>query len=122
MLPTSRSPVLSDAAQVTAPPNPSRNWVDLDPPLRNSDRIVVVFSQNRYDGRITFGVHREFDRFDSERGESETAKTAFIPEQLAQSYLAIITLALEQLEKLTAQRRAGQLPFPEGGVPKQRRV
>lgn len=90
--------------------------MDLDPPLRNSDRLVVVFSQGAWDGRITFAIHREFDRFDHDLRETVTLKTAFIPEGLTASYSAILGLALQHIEKLKVLRLAGKLPFPEDGL------
>lgn len=91
-------------------------WLDLDPPLRNSDRLVAVFSQSRYDGRITFSVHREFDRRDHGTGEVITLKTSFVPESLFASYTALLELVGTHIEKLRVDRAEGRLPFPEGGV------
>jgi len=101
------------------PPNvPAQQvkWVDLDPPLRNSDHLVVVFSQCRWDGRITFAIHREFERYDHGTGETHILKTSFVPESLAASYAAILQLALQHIEKLKTDRRLGRLPYPEGGM------
>jgi len=90
--------------------------VDLEPPLRNSDRLVAVFSQCRWDGRITFAIHREFERYDHNTGATHVLKTSFVPESLTGSYAAILQLALAHIEKLKADRLAGKLPYPEGGA------
>ena len=114
---------MNDDPPYTAPTQQEK-WVDLDPPLRNSDRLVVVFSQCRWDGRITFAIHREFERYDHESGETHTLKTSFVPEGLTASYASILALALEHIEKLKVDRVAGKLPYPEGGVesePRRRR-
>jgi len=98
------------------PPPTQEKWVDLDPPLRNSDQLVAVFSQCRWDGRITFAIHREFERYDYKTGETHILKTSFVPESLTASYAAILQLALQHIEKLKGERLAGKLPYPEGGV------
>lgn len=95
-------------------------WVDLEPPLRNSDRLIAVFSQCRWDGCITFSILREFDRF-GRKGGIETKVTTFIPEHLTESYLGLTKLAAEHIEKLKQQRAEGKLPFPEGGIERPRR-
>jgi hypothetical protein len=77
---------------------------------------VAVFSQCRWDGRITFAIHREFERYDHETGGTHILKTSFVPESLTGSYAAILQLALQHIEKLKAERLAGKLPYPEGGI------
>lgn len=95
--------------------------MDLDPPLRNSDGLVVIFSQCRWDGRLTFSVQREFKRFNHKTGTTEIIKTSFVPEGLMASYAAILNLAIAHVEKLKEQRLAGRLPFPEGGMEESKR-
>jgi hypothetical protein len=118
MPPTSRS-IIDDETPGQA--HDHLKYLDVDT-IRNSDRIVAVFSQCRWDGRITFAIHREFDKI-GQNGHAEVSKTSFVPETLAGSYAALVELALENLEKLKARRSAGSLPFPEGGLerrPRQR--
>lgn len=94
-------------------PRPPK-YVNLDAhTIRNSDRLVAVFSQRR-DGTITFAIHREFDKMGDD-GKPEVSKTAFCPEDMSESYLAITKLAIDRIAKLKIQRRSGGLPFPEGG-------
>lgn len=98
------------------PPTETAKWVDLEPPLRNSDGLLAIFSQCRWDGRITFSIQREFERYDRETGKTEILKTSFVPESLTGSYAAILEVATQHIETLKAQRLAGKLPFPEGGM------
>lgn len=113
MPPSSRSAV-EDASQPSHPNG--AKYVDVDV-LRNSDRLLAIFSQCRWDGRITFSIQREYSRYAPDKPDRvETVKTAFVPEGLAASYASFSTLVLEHLEKLKAKRLAGQLPFPEGGL------
>jgi len=104
------SPPLPPAPPIQA----QANYVEIDR-LENTERIVAVFSQRKWDGKITFSLHREFSKIDY-AGAMVTSKTAFVPEDQAASYVAMVTLATSHLDKLRAKRRAGQLPFPEGGL------
>lgn len=94
-------------------------YVDLDPRLRNSDNLVAIFSQRRWDGVITFGIHREFKQRGRNGRPDTTTKTAFIPEALVDSYLSFVSVTLDHLKKLQARRALGDLPFPEGGLQNQ---
>lgn len=119
MPPTSRSAPLSDVAgdatvAVVRDSRPEK-YVDVDT-IKNSDRLVAVFSQRSWDGGITFGIHRTFDRYNHNDGDWEEAKTTFIPEDLSGSFSSFIVTAMSHLEKLKAKRDANQLPFPKGGL------
>ena len=108
-----------EEGQGASPADDGPNYVDVDK-LHNSDRIVAVFSQRRWDGGLTFSIHREFDK-KTTTGALVRSKTSFVPESLGESYVAHATLAVAHLEKLKAKRAAGKLPFPEGGVTPERR-
>jgi hypothetical protein len=113
---------LADIADPSVPPQssaPPPKWEDIDR-LENSDRIVTVFSQRSWDGKITFAFHRLFDRYD-DHGKPETSKTNFIPEELVPSFLAHLELSIRHLEVLKSKRAAGKLAFPEGGLVKRAR-
>ena len=115
MPPSSRSAV-AESDPATPPSTDTAKWVDLEPPLRNSDGLLAIFSQCRWDGRITFSIQREFERYDRETGKTEILKTSFVPESLTGSYAAILEVATQHIEDLKLQRLAGKLPFPEGGM------
>jgi hypothetical protein len=119
-MPPSRS-TTAIAEEMPPDTTPKDKWIDLEPPLRNSDRLVAVFSQCRWDGKITFAIHREFDRINRETGAVDVNKTAFIPEGLNASFAAMVELALIHLEKLKVERTAGRLPYPAGGLDSRRR-
>jgi hypothetical protein len=118
MPPSSRSSVIDE----TPGQSNGQKYVDVDV-LRNADRLVAIFSQCRWDGRITFAIHREYDRYNPDAGDGkfDVLKTSFVPESLAASYAAMCGLALENLEKLKQKRSEGGLPFPEGGLEVRRR-
>ena len=101
-------------------PTTSEKYIDVDR-LENSDRLVAVFSQRSWDGLLTFGFHREFERYDQAHKQLVTSKTGFVPESLAESFADFALLAVAHLEKLKARRAAGDLPFPEGGIEAKRR-
>ncbi len=115
MPPPSRSAIITDDDDTAerSPPTGVK-YIDVDT-LRNSDRIVAVFSQCRWDGRLTFALHREFDRLNS-AGKVEVCKTSFVPEGLAESYVAHTALAVAHLATLKERRAAGNLPYPVGGL------
>ena len=116
MPPTSRSARLPDDAKA-APDHDSRpeKYVDVGT-IENSDRIVAIFSQRSWDGELTFGIHRTFDRYDHNSHAWEIAKTTFIPESLSVSFSLFIQIAMDHLEKLKAKRDQNLLPFPKGGL------
>jgi hypothetical protein len=115
MPPSSRSSTIEETSQ----PNGAR-YVDVDV-LRNSHRLVAIFSQCRWDGKITFSIQREYDKYNPDKPDRvESVKTAFVPEGLAESYADFTSLVLEHVKKLKAKRLAGELPFPEGGAEAQR--
>jgi hypothetical protein len=77
-------------------PRSQPGYVDVDR-LENSDRLVAVISQRVFDGALTFGIFREFDR------HGTIGRTGFVPEQLGESYTALLHLTLQRIAQLRAQ-------------------
>jgi len=109
---------MNDDAPPAMAPGSQAGYVDIDR-LANSDRIVAVFSQRRWDGEITFAIFREFDKF--ERGQVVVSRTGFIPASLSESYQSHVQLAIAHIGTLAQRRRERKLPFPEGGEQRGRR-
>ena len=83
-------------------PTSRPGWVDIDK-LRNADNIVAVISQRSSNGKLTFGIFREFPR------DGSIGRTGFIPEELGDSYLRIVSDAIRRCAELKA---GGKLPYP----------
>ncbi len=74
-----------------APPAPP--YADIDV-LRSADGITAIISQRRSSGVLTFSIFKEFER------DGVIEKTAFITEQLVDSYLAMAEMVKERITKL----------------------
>lgn len=68
-------------------------YVDLDT-IRSSDDLVVIISQRRSNGMLTFGVFKEFVR------DHRTDRTTFVSADLMPAYRAILKIAEERLEQI----------------------
>lgn len=89
------TPLKRNGPMVRAP------FVDVDT-LRNSYDMVAIISQRLSNGQLTFSIFREFAR------DGETAKTAFIPEDMAEVYLDFAKIVVARMREI---RAAGDLPY-----------
>jgi len=76
-------------------------FVDVDR-LRNAYGMVAVISQRLTNGMLTFAIFREFER------DGGSARTNFIPEDLADVYLDFAKVVVNRMREL---RAAGDLPI-----------
>jgi hypothetical protein len=73
------------------------------PPYRDIDRMhnvygmVAIISQRESNGLLTFSIFREFER------DGEIARTAFIPEDLAEVYLDFSKLVIERVREIRTE-------------------
>ena len=79
-------------------------YVDVDK-LRNAEGLVAIISQRRANGTFTFGIFKEFER------DGQTERTGFVPAEMAESYIALVRIAVERIERI---RATGKAPFPIG--------
>lgn len=79
--------------------------VDIDE-LHSADGLFSVISQRRSNGGYTFAVFKSFQR----AGETHRERTSFIPEEMGESYIALVKLTLERIDQL---RASGTSPFHE---------
>lgn len=85
-----------DDTDLGVPPTSSgyhQPYVDLDT-IRSSDDLVVIISQRRSNGMLTFGVFKEFVR------DHRTDRTTFVSAELMPAYRAILKIAEERLEQI----------------------
>lgn len=80
---------------VDEPPHPDLPYVDLDE-LRSADGVIGIISQHRANGILTFTILREFEQFGRHK------RTGFFPENMVESYQAMVGLVLERLKELQA--------------------
>jgi hypothetical protein len=68
-------------------------YQDIDK-LRNAYGMVAIISQRLSNGMVTFSIFREFER------DGEIARTAFIPEDLADVFLDFSKLVVERVREI----------------------
>ncbi len=95
----------------TEPPHdpsvPHPDFVDVDKIL-TADGIVVIISQRRDTGRLTFGIFRRYMKNDQWR------RTSFIPEVLAAAAADALVLAMKRMQDI---RQRGSDAYPDLVMP-----
>lgn len=69
------------------------DFVDVDR-ICTAEGLLIIISQRKDSGRLTFGIFRRYLREDKFR------RTSFIPELLIDDLIAAITLAKQRMESL----------------------
>jgi hypothetical protein len=77
---------------------PPPQYLDLDR-LRNADGIIAIISQRLANRAITFALFKEFER------DNRVERTSFIASTLRESYVSMVGLVFERIEKLHTDTR-----------------
>lgn len=93
------------------PPESSSDtaYVDLES-LKNAESLVAIISYHRSRGTLTFGVFKEYNR------SGQKGKTAFIPEELADSYLDLTKIAVDRVRAIKDDTRVLEQLLAAQGV------
>lgn len=86
-------------------PKSSAKYKDVDR-LENADGLVAVVSQRRSNGELTFAIFREFEN------EDGTAKTQFVPQRMGASYIDLVKLTMEAMDRMITTGLAAGRPLP----------
>jgi hypothetical protein len=97
--PMLNNPAPAQSSRSGSPPA----YIDLDK-LRSADGIIGIISQRRSTGVLTFGVFKEFER------DGLVEKSSFVPENMLESYLAMVQLVRERIAELKATLPQVQQP------------
>ncbi len=101
---TSLDPIGPEPVAPARRPEPMSRapFQDLDR-LRNAYGMVGIISQRLSSGLLTFSIFREFER------DGEIARTAFIPEDLAEVFLEFSGIVIARVREIRATK---DLPYP----------
>lgn len=96
------------AIDLPAPPSHEHpDFVDVDK-IMTADGILIIISQRRDSGRLTFGIFRRYMKNDKWK------RTSFIPEVLAGAVVTALELARKRMDEI---RTKGKAAYPSLVMP-----